>query len=124
MYFLLYMRVCVGLIMLAAFHVSLLLICQQGLRQFVKYRPLPPIGWRIMQTVRQRRRENDQYSDVKYKQQANPLLSMHNCTPLVIRGNGNNKLLRQTRIKWKKNVNGSLNLDGHLNKIKTNCDAY
>jgi hypothetical protein len=30
---------------------------------------------------------------VQYKQQANPLLSMHNYTPLVIRGNDKNKQL-------------------------------
>jgi hypothetical protein len=30
---------------------------------------------------------------MQYKQQANPLLSMHNYTPLVISGNDNNKQL-------------------------------
>ncbi len=34
--------------------VSLLLINQQGLRHFFRYRPLLPIGWRIVQISRQR----------------------------------------------------------------------
>jgi hypothetical protein len=37
--------------------------------------------------------ENDKYSANHYKQEANPLLSMHNYLPLVIRGNDNNKQL-------------------------------
>jgi hypothetical protein len=37
--------------------VSLLLIGQQGLGHFFRYRLLFPIGWRIVQILRQRRRE-------------------------------------------------------------------
>jgi hypothetical protein len=43
--------------------------------------------------------ETDKYSAIRqpllvqYKQQASPLLSMHNYTPLVISGNGKNKQL-------------------------------
>jgi len=38
-------------------HVSLLLIGQQGLVDFFTYRPLLPIGWRIVQILRQHRRK-------------------------------------------------------------------
>ncbi len=37
--------------------VSLLLIGQQGLVDFFRYRPLLPIGWRIVQILCQRRRK-------------------------------------------------------------------
>jgi hypothetical protein len=37
--------------------VYLLLIGQQGLAQFFRYRPLLPIGWRIAQILRQRWRK-------------------------------------------------------------------
>ncbi len=56
-YFSLLTRVFVGLIMLAASRVSLLLIGQQGLEHFFSYRPLLPIGWRIVHILRQRRRK-------------------------------------------------------------------
>jgi hypothetical protein len=43
--------------------ISLLLIGQQGLVDFHRYRPLLPIGWMIVQFLRQRRRKtNNQYS--------------------------------------------------------------
>jgi hypothetical protein len=56
------MRVCIGLTMLAASRrvlnqVSLLLIGQQELGHFFRYRPLLPIGWRTVQIVPQRRRK-------------------------------------------------------------------
>jgi hypothetical protein len=35
--------------------VSLLLIGQQNLVDFIRYRPLLPIGWQILQILRQRR---------------------------------------------------------------------
>jgi hypothetical protein len=41
-------------------HVSLLLIGQQGLGHFFRYRLLLPIGWRIVQILRHCRGENDQ----------------------------------------------------------------
>jgi hypothetical protein len=41
--------------------VSLLLIGRQGLVDF-RYRPLLPIGWRIVQILGQRQRKNYQYS--------------------------------------------------------------
>jgi hypothetical protein len=37
--------------------VSLLFIGQQGFGHFFRYRPLLPIGWRIVQILRQRRRK-------------------------------------------------------------------
>jgi hypothetical protein len=55
-----------------------------------------PIGWRIAQIVcqHQRKTANKQQPQlVQYKQQAYPLLSMHNYTPLVISGNDKNKQL-------------------------------
>jgi hypothetical protein len=60
-YFLRLIRVCLGLIMLAMrrylFKVSLLFIGQHGLGHFFRYRPFVPIGWRIVQILRQRRRK-------------------------------------------------------------------
>ncbi len=62
--------------------VSLLLIGQQGLVDFFRYRPLLPIGWRIVQILRQTIQR--QLVLVQYKQQANPLLLTHNYTSFVI----------------------------------------
>ena len=61
--------------------VSMLLIGQRGLGHFFRYRPLLPIGWRIVQIKRTIQR---QPLLLQYKQQANPLLSVHNYTPLGI----------------------------------------
>ncbi len=38
-------------------HVSLLLIGQHGLGHFLRYRPFLPIGWRIVQVLRQLQRK-------------------------------------------------------------------
>ncbi len=49
---------------------------------------------------------------VHHEQQANPLLSMHNYTPIVISGNDKAANIikpTQTRINRKKYVNGSVN---------------
>ncbi len=88
-YFSRLIRVYVGLIiMLAAVYlveVSLLLIGQRGLGHFFRYWPLLLIGWRIVKVLRQRRRKTTiqrQPLLVQHKQLANPLLSMHNYTPL------------------------------------------
>jgi hypothetical protein len=61
-YFLSFMLVYCGLIILVACTyylvlVSVILIGQQSLRNFFRYRPLLPIGWRTVQIVRQRRKE-------------------------------------------------------------------
>jgi hypothetical protein len=59
-YFLRLKRVCVGLIMLGGVYLvrfSFFFICQQGLGHFFRYRPLLPIGWRIVQILRQRWRK-------------------------------------------------------------------
>jgi hypothetical protein len=69
--------------------VSLLLIGQQGLGHFFRYRSLLSIGWRTVQILRQRRRKMTNTA----QQQANPLLSIHNCTSLVVSGNDKNKQL-------------------------------
>jgi hypothetical protein len=82
--------------------VSLLFIGQKGLGHFFGYRPLFPIGWRIVQILRQRRRKATNtaptlLSAMQYKQQANPLLS----TRLLISKNDKNKpisLLSQHKL--------------------------
>ncbi len=59
MYFSRFMRVYLGFINVVGVYlvqVSLLLIGQQGLGHFFRYRPLLPIGWMIVQILRQRRR--------------------------------------------------------------------
>jgi hypothetical protein len=69
---------------------------QQGLEHFFRYLPLLSIGWNIVQILRQRRRKTPiqrQQLLVQYKQQANPLLSVHNYTPLVISRKDKNKQL-------------------------------
>jgi hypothetical protein len=93
-YFLQLMRVCA----LCLVQVSMLLIGQQGLGHFFRYRPLLPIDWRIVQILHQlraggKRPIQRQPLLVQYKQQANPLLSINNYTPVVISGNDKNKQL-------------------------------
>ncbi len=54
------MRVCVGFNNASGVYltqVSLLLIGQQCLEDFFRYRPMLPIGWRIVQILRQPRRK-------------------------------------------------------------------
>jgi hypothetical protein len=73
---------------------SLLFICQQGMGHFFRYWPLLPIGWRIVQVLRQRRRITTNTAPTTLsviKQQANPLLSVNCYTPLVISRNEKNK---------------------------------
>jgi hypothetical protein len=60
--------------------------------------------------------ENNQFSQpllMQYKQQANPLLSMHYYTPLLISGNDKNKeiaVLSQCKLTLnRKKINGSVN---------------
>jgi hypothetical protein len=45
--------------------VSLLLIGQQDLVDFFRYRPLLPIGWRIVQILRQRREKRTNTAPTK-----------------------------------------------------------
>jgi hypothetical protein len=56
---------------------------------------LLPIDWRIVQILRQSRgkRQKQKLLLAQYKQQANPILSMNNYTPLVISRNDKNKQL-------------------------------
>jgi hypothetical protein len=64
--------------------VSLLRIGQQCFGHFFRYRPLLPTGWRIVQILRQRRRKRTNTATLgAYNQQSNPLLSIHNYTPLA-----------------------------------------
>jgi hypothetical protein len=79
--------------------ISLLLIGQQGLPLLLigqQGLPLLLLFWRIVQILRQRRRKRPiqrQPLLLQYKQQANPLLSMNNYTPLVISRNDKNNQL-------------------------------
>ncbi len=60
--------------------VSVFLIGQQHLVDFFRYRPLLPIGWRIVQLLRYARGQQQIQRKlllVEYKQQANPQLSMN-----------------------------------------------
>jgi hypothetical protein len=58
--------------------VSLLRIGQHGLEHFFRCRPLLSIGWRIVQIYDNAGGKNQrQLLLVKYKQEANPLLSIH-----------------------------------------------
>jgi hypothetical protein len=77
--------------------ISLLLIGQQGLGNFLEYRGLLPIGWRAVQIVRQHRRKMKSKAPTTRSaiQAASKftfmILSMHSYTPLVIRGCRNEK---------------------------------
>ncbi len=67
--------------------VSLLLIGQQGLGYFFRYRPLLPIGWRIAQILRQRPRKSTNTAPATLsaiQASSKSTLSMNNYTPLVI----------------------------------------
>jgi hypothetical protein len=81
--------------------VSLFLIGQQHLVDFCWYRPLFPIGWQIVQILRQRRGTTTNTAPTTHsaiqKQQAIPNLSIRYYTPLVISGKDKNKQL--TSIK-------------------------
>ncbi len=93
-YFSRLMRVCVGLIKLSGMHLVQVSFLSRGSGHFFWYRPLLSIGWRIVQILRQSWRKTTSFSQpllMQYKQQANPLLSMHYYTPLVISGNDKNK---------------------------------
>jgi len=67
-----------------------------GLGHIFRYRSLLSIGFRPVQVVRQRRRKEQLQRQttlsVQYKQQANPLLSVHIYTPPVISRNKNIQL--------------------------------
>jgi hypothetical protein len=90
--------------------VSLLLIGQQSLGHFFRYRPLLPIGWRIVQILRQRRRKftNTVPTTFRAVQAASQsLLSINNYSLLGISWNYKNKqltLLSQTRINREKHT--------------------
>jgi hypothetical protein len=79
--------------------VSLLVIGQRGLGHFFRYRPL------LLIYANARGKQPIQYQPflVQYKQQVNPLLSMHNRTPLVISRNYKYKqltLLSQRKVAF------------------------
>jgi hypothetical protein len=89
--------------------VSLLLIGQQGLGHFFRYRSLLFIGWRIVQLLRQRRSKTTNTTSTTLSaiqlQQANLFLSMHKymyCTSLVISGNDKNKQVTVTLLSQQK----------------------
>ncbi len=74
--------------------VSLLLIGLRGLGTFLQASALASFGLEDCANFTPTPGENDQLSRqlllVQFKQQANPLLSMHNYTPFVISGNDEN----------------------------------
>jgi hypothetical protein len=73
---------------------SLLFISQQGLGHFLRYRPLLPIGWRIVHFLRKRWRKttNTAPTTLRAMQAARQSTFINtNFTPLVINGNDKNK---------------------------------
>jgi hypothetical protein len=76
--------------------VSLLLIGEQGLVDFFRYRPLLPIGWRIVQILHQRRRKITNTAPttlIAIQAASQSTFLKHNYTPLVISRNDKNKQL-------------------------------
>jgi hypothetical protein len=59
--------------------VSLLLIGQQGLGHFFRYRPLLPIGWRIVQILHQRRRKTTNTAPITLSASSKPI-HFYQCT--------------------------------------------
>jgi hypothetical protein len=81
----------------------LLLIGQQGLVDFFRNRPLRPIGWRIVQILRKGKTTNTAPTILmKYKHQANSLLSMNNYTPLLLVISRNDKNKQLTLLSQRK----------------------
>jgi hypothetical protein len=75
---------------------SLLLLGQQGLGHFSRYWPLLPLAGGLCKFYANaggKRQIQRKPLLMQYKQQANPLLSMHYYTPFVISGNDKNKQL-------------------------------
>jgi hypothetical protein len=67
----------------------------QGFGRFFMYRPLLPMGWRIVQIICQRQRKSTNTVPpllVQYEHQANPRLSMNNYTPVINRNDKNKQL--------------------------------
>ncbi len=101
--------VSISLTLLYITQVSLFLNGQQDLVDFFRYQPLLPIGWRIVQILRQRRGKQQiqrQLLLVQYRQKANPYISLNKYAPLVIsRNDKNNQLIfiKPTKIGIKRN---------------------
>ncbi len=94
--------------------VSLLFIGQQGLGHFFRYRPLLPIGWRIVQILRQRWRKTrttapTTLSAIQAASQSTFINA--NFTPFVINRNDKNKQITCKFVETSK-------------KILNRCDAY
>jgi hypothetical protein len=78
------------------FQVSLVLFGLQGLGHFFRHRPCSPLAGglcKFYDNAGGKQPIQRQLLLVQNKQQANPLLSMHNYTPLVISRNDKNKQL-------------------------------
>jgi hypothetical protein len=86
---------------------------------------LLPIGWSIVQILRQRRRKTTKTAPTTLsaiQQQANPLLSVNNYTPLVISRNDKNKQLTLCQRKLaltELNKLFALYIIGPLKNLKT-----
>jgi hypothetical protein len=80
--------------------VHLLLIGQRGLGHFIRYWPLLPIGWRIVQILRQHGKKTTSIAPTNLsaiQAASQSTLSMYNYTPLVISRNEQNKQLTLLR---------------------------
>ncbi len=74
--------------------VSLLLVAQQDLADFFRYRPLLPIGWKIVQILRQRRRNTTNTAPTTFSAICNTSSKpIHFYHPLVMSRNDKNKQL-------------------------------
>jgi hypothetical protein len=82
--------------------VSLLLIGQQGLGHIFSYQPLLPIGWTIVQILRQRRRTTTNTAPTTLSGIQSTLINTQLLnTPLVVRRNDKNEqptLLSQRKL--------------------------
>jgi hypothetical protein len=114
--------------------VFLLLIGQQGLVYFFRYLSLLPISWRIVQILRQRRKKTTNIAQTTLSagqaatHQAKPLLSVNNCTPLVISRNdkiyqltlSHRKLALKKKNGEKYNFGATKSMN-HLKHSETSC---
>jgi hypothetical protein len=113
--------------------VSLLLIDQQGLGHFLGIGPCFPLAGglcKLYANAGGKRPIHSQPLLVQYKHQANPLLSMHYYTPLVISRKDKNKKVtllieRKLTLTRRKYVNGSENSERRdILKIKNQARRF
>jgi hypothetical protein len=99
--------------------ISLILIGQQGLGHVFTYRPLLPIGWRIVQILRQLRRKTTNTAPATFSaiQASSQSTFIDAQLYSMINRNDKNKqltLLSQRKLALTgKNMYGSVNSEGH-----------